>query len=119
MLFICYTGLTCTEQNFITKSGFQQFAAQHGIIVVAPDTSPRMSPSLLIWFSTWHLWFTYYRWTLSFICFCGDSFISHQHSLQCMQSAILLRQIHPTVQLPRVGSGVVRIEPLRFLARCH
>ncbi len=35
------SGLTCTEQNFITKAGAQQFAAQHGIIVVAPDTSPR------------------------------------------------------------------------------
>jgi len=30
------------EQNFITKSGFQQYAAKHGVIVVAPDTSPRM-----------------------------------------------------------------------------
>ena len=35
------SGLTCTEQNFITKAGAQQFAAQHGVIVVAPDTSPR------------------------------------------------------------------------------
>lgn len=35
------SGLTCTEQNFLTKGGFQQFAAKHGIIVVAPDTSPR------------------------------------------------------------------------------
>lgn len=35
------SGLTCTEQNFITKAGAQQYAAQHGIIVVAPDTSPR------------------------------------------------------------------------------
>ena len=35
------SGLTCTEQNFITKSGFQQHAAEHGLIVVAPDTSPR------------------------------------------------------------------------------
>lgn len=35
------SGLTCTEQNFITKAGAQQFAAQHGIIVIAPDTSPR------------------------------------------------------------------------------
>lgn len=34
-------GLTCTEQNFITKAGFQQAAAEHGLIVVAPDTSPR------------------------------------------------------------------------------
>ncbi len=35
------SGLTCTEQNFITKAGAQAFAAQHGIILVAPDTSPR------------------------------------------------------------------------------
>nr|XP_005314132.2 S-formylglutathione hydrolase-like [Chrysemys picta bellii] len=35
------SGLTCTEQNFITKSGFHQAAAEHGLIVVAPDTSPR------------------------------------------------------------------------------
>lgn len=35
------SGLTCSEQNFITKAGAQQYAAQHGIIVVAPDTSPR------------------------------------------------------------------------------
>jgi S-formylglutathione hydrolase len=35
------SGLTCDEQNFITKAGAQGFAAEHGIIVVAPDTSPR------------------------------------------------------------------------------
>jgi len=35
------SGLTCSEQNFITKSGFQTHAAAHGLIVVAPDTSPR------------------------------------------------------------------------------
>ena len=35
------SGLTCTEQNFITKAGAQQYAAEHGIILVAPDTSPR------------------------------------------------------------------------------
>jgi S-formylglutathione hydrolase len=35
------SGLTCTEQNFITKAGAQQYAAQHGLILVAPDTSPR------------------------------------------------------------------------------
>ncbi|MBW4655737.1 MAG: S-formylglutathione hydrolase [Kaiparowitsia implicata GSE-PSE-MK54-09C] len=35
------SGLTCTEQNFITKAGAQSYAAQHGLIVVAPDTSPR------------------------------------------------------------------------------
>ncbi|KAF9419255.1 hypothetical protein HW555_004182 [Spodoptera exigua] len=35
------SGLTCSEQNFITKSGFQRYAADHGIIVVGPDTSPR------------------------------------------------------------------------------
>ena len=35
------SGLTCTEQNFITKAAVQRYAAEHGIIVVAPDTSPR------------------------------------------------------------------------------
>ena len=35
------SGLTCNEQNFITKAGAQRHAAEHGIILVAPDTSPR------------------------------------------------------------------------------
>ncbi len=35
------SGLTCTEQNFITKAGAQRYAVEHGVIVVAPDTSPR------------------------------------------------------------------------------
>lgn len=35
------SGLTCDEQNFITKAGAQRYAAEHGIILVAPDTSPR------------------------------------------------------------------------------
>jgi S-formylglutathione hydrolase len=35
------SGLTCTEQNFITKAGVQAHAAQYNIIVVGPDTSPR------------------------------------------------------------------------------
>ncbi len=35
------SGLTCTEQNFITKAGAQRYAAEHGIILVTPDTSPR------------------------------------------------------------------------------
>ncbi len=35
------SGLTCTDENFVTKAGAQQFAAEHGIAVVAPDTSPR------------------------------------------------------------------------------
>lgn len=35
------SGLTCTAENFTTKAGAQQYAAEHGIIVVAPDTSPR------------------------------------------------------------------------------
>ncbi len=35
------SGLTCTEQNFITKAGAQAHAAEHQLIVVAPDTSPR------------------------------------------------------------------------------
>lgn len=35
------SGLTCTEQNFINKAGAQRYAAEHGVILVAPDTSPR------------------------------------------------------------------------------
>lgn len=35
------SGLTCTEQNVITKAGAQRYAAEHGLIMVAPDTSPR------------------------------------------------------------------------------
>ncbi|WP_338885383.1 S-formylglutathione hydrolase [Xenorhabdus sp. TH1] len=35
------SGLTCNEQNFITKSGAQHYAAEQGIVIVAPDTSPR------------------------------------------------------------------------------
>jgi len=35
------SGLTCTEQNFITKAGAQRYAAEHGVTLVAPDTSPR------------------------------------------------------------------------------
>ena len=34
-------GLTCTEETFMIKAGAQRFAAQHGIMLVAPDTSPR------------------------------------------------------------------------------
>lgn len=35
------SGLTCTEQNFIQKSGFQRFASHYKIAVIVPDTSPR------------------------------------------------------------------------------
>src|SRR5688572_1372130 len=35
------SGLTCTEDNFTTKAGAYAAAAEHGVIIVAPDTSPR------------------------------------------------------------------------------
>ena len=35
------SGLTCTDQNFVTKAGAQQHAAKYGIAIVTPDTSPR------------------------------------------------------------------------------
>ena len=35
------SGLTCTEENFTIKAGAQRYAAEHGIMLVAPDTSPR------------------------------------------------------------------------------
>jgi S-formylglutathione hydrolase len=34
-------GLTCTEETFMTKAGAQRVAAREGMILVAPDTSPR------------------------------------------------------------------------------
>lgn len=34
-------GLTCTEETFMIKAGAQRYAAQHGLMLVAPDTSPR------------------------------------------------------------------------------
>lgn len=35
------SGLTCTHENAMTKGGFQEHAARHGIAVIFPDTSPR------------------------------------------------------------------------------
>lgn len=35
------SGLTCTEDNFTVKAGAQRLAAEHGMMIVAPDTSPR------------------------------------------------------------------------------
>jgi S-formylglutathione hydrolase len=34
-------GLTCTEETFLIKAGALRFAAEYGLILVAPDTSPR------------------------------------------------------------------------------
>ena len=35
------SGLTCTEENFMVKSGAQRVAAELGLMLVSPDTSPR------------------------------------------------------------------------------
>lgn len=35
------SGLTCNEQNFITKAGAQRYADAFGLIIVSTDTSPR------------------------------------------------------------------------------
>jgi S-formylglutathione hydrolase len=35
------SGLTCTEENFTTKAGAQRRAAELGLVLVMPDTSPR------------------------------------------------------------------------------
>jgi len=35
------SGLTCTEENFAVKSGAQRYAAELGIALIIPDTSPR------------------------------------------------------------------------------
>jgi S-formylglutathione hydrolase len=34
-------GLTCNEETFAIKAGAQRYAAEHGLILVSPDTSPR------------------------------------------------------------------------------
>lgn len=34
-------GLTCNEETFMIKAGAQRFAAEHGLMLIAPDTSPR------------------------------------------------------------------------------
>ena len=35
------SGLTCTDENFMQKAGAQRLAAELGMAIVAPDTSPR------------------------------------------------------------------------------
>src|SRR3989449_5355831 len=35
------SGLTCSEENFIVKAGAQRVAAELGLAIVVPDTSPR------------------------------------------------------------------------------
>lgn len=35
------SGLTCTQENATTKAGFQRVAAELGMMIVCPDTSPR------------------------------------------------------------------------------
>ena len=35
------SGLTCTHENAMTKAGAQRWAAEHGIALIFPDTSPR------------------------------------------------------------------------------
>uniref|UniRef100_A0A2N9H7N6 S-formylglutathione hydrolase n=1 Tax=Fagus sylvatica TaxID=28930 RepID=A0A2N9H7N6_FAGSY len=35
------SGLTCTDENFITKSGAQRAASSEGVALIVPDTSPR------------------------------------------------------------------------------
>jgi len=35
------SGLTCTWANVMEKAGLQRYAAEYGVAVIAPDTSPR------------------------------------------------------------------------------
>ena len=39
LLFLA--GLTCTHETFAIKAGAQRLAAEHGLMLLAPDTSPR------------------------------------------------------------------------------
>lgn len=40
-VLIYLAGLTCNEETFMIKAGAQRFAARYGLMLVAPDTSPR------------------------------------------------------------------------------
>ncbi|MEE2691872.1 MAG: S-formylglutathione hydrolase [Pseudomonadota bacterium] len=40
-VFLWLSGLTCTEENFTVKAGAQRVAAELGMMIVTPDTSPR------------------------------------------------------------------------------
>jgi len=35
------SGLTCTEENFTVKAGAYKYAEEAGLVIIAPDTSPR------------------------------------------------------------------------------
>ena len=37
----CLAGLTCNEETFMIKAGAQRSAAQQGLMLITPDTSPR------------------------------------------------------------------------------
>lgn len=43
---IFLSGIMCNEQNFLLKTGFQQYASEQNLIVVGADTSPR-KPNIL------------------------------------------------------------------------
>ena len=38
---IWLSGLTCTDENFITKAGAQKYLVQEQLMLICPDTSPR------------------------------------------------------------------------------
>jgi S-formylglutathione hydrolase len=40
-VFLWLSGLTCTEENFPVKSGAQRMAAELGLLMISPDSSPR------------------------------------------------------------------------------
>lgn len=44
------SGLSCTDENFIAKSGAQRAASRFGIALIAPDTSPsKLSTYKIFW----------------------------------------------------------------------
>jgi S-formylglutathione hydrolase FrmB len=60
------SGLTCNEQNFITKAGAQQHASRYNVVIVCPDTSPRKySKSLCL--CLFHCFYYYYFFLIQFL----------------------------------------------------
>jgi S-formylglutathione hydrolase len=46
------SGLTCTDDNFRVKAGAQRYAAELGLALVIPDTSPRGEESRMFLIAT-------------------------------------------------------------------
>jgi S-formylglutathione hydrolase len=71
-VLIWLSGLSCTDQNFVTKAGSQRIAAELGMAIVAPDTSPRGARS-----ARRSRWFLGFRAGGGLLCGCDRGPLGH------------------------------------------